>query len=36
MRRSSSPSVGAEDVAVHLERLLPGMTVNGRRAVVRE
>ena len=26
---------GAEDVAVHLERLLPGMSVNGRRAVVR-
>jgi hypothetical protein len=26
---------GADDVAVHLERLLPGMTVNGRRAVVR-
>jgi hypothetical protein len=27
--------VGAEDVAVHLERLLHGMTVNGRRAEVR-
>jgi hypothetical protein len=26
---------GAEDVAVHLERLLYGMTVNGRRAEVR-
>jgi hypothetical protein len=26
---------GAEDVALHLERLLPGMTVQGRRAVVR-
>ncbi len=26
---------GAENVAVHLERLLPGMPVNGRRAVVR-
>jgi hypothetical protein len=26
---------GAEDVAVHLERLLPGMSVHGRRAVVR-
>jgi hypothetical protein len=26
---------GAEDVAVHLERLLPGMAVNGHRAVVR-
>jgi hypothetical protein len=26
---------GAEDVAVHLERLLTGMTVNGRHAVVR-
>jgi hypothetical protein len=26
---------GAEDVAVHLERLLAGMTVNGRRATVR-
>ncbi len=26
---------GAEDVAVHLERLLEGMTVNGRRATVR-
>lgn len=26
---------GAEDVAVHLERLLTGMTVNGRRATVR-
>jgi hypothetical protein len=26
---------GAEDVAVHLERLLNGMTVNGRRAIVR-
>jgi hypothetical protein len=26
---------GAEDVAVHLERLLPGMPVDGRRAVVR-
>jgi uncharacterized protein DUF4154 len=26
---------GAEDVAAHLERLLPGMTVNGRRVVVR-
>jgi len=26
---------GADDVAVHLERLLPGMTVNGRRTVVR-
>jgi len=26
---------GAEDVAVHLERLLPGMSVNGHRAEVR-
>jgi uncharacterized protein DUF4154 len=26
---------GAEDVAAHLEHLLPGMTVNGHRAVVR-
>lgn len=26
---------GGSDVAVHLERLLPGMTVNGHRAVVR-
>jgi hypothetical protein len=26
---------GAEDVAVHLERLLNGMTVDGRRAIVR-
>jgi len=26
---------GAEDVAVHLERLLPGMSVNGHRVVVR-
>ncbi len=26
---------GADDVAAHLERLLPGMTVNGHRAVVR-
>jgi hypothetical protein len=26
---------GAEDVAAHLERLLPGMTVNGRPATVR-
>jgi len=26
---------GAEDVAVHLERLLPGMSVNGRRVAVR-
>jgi len=26
---------GAEDVAAHLERLLPGMSVNGHRAVVR-
>ena len=26
---------GAEDVAVHLERLLPGMTVNGRQVTVR-
>jgi YfiR/HmsC-like len=26
---------GAEDVAAHLERLLPGMTVNDRRVVVR-
>jgi hypothetical protein len=26
---------GADEVAVHLERLLPGMTVNGRRATVR-
>jgi hypothetical protein len=26
---------GADDVAAHLERLLPGMSVNGRRAVVR-
>jgi len=26
---------GAEEVAVHLERLLPGMTVNGRRVVIR-
>jgi hypothetical protein len=26
---------GAEEVAVHLERLLPGMTVNNRRVVVR-
>jgi hypothetical protein len=26
---------GADEVAVHLERLLPGMTVNGRRAEVR-
>ena len=26
---------GAEEVAVHLERLLPGMTVNGRRVMVR-
>jgi len=26
---------GADDVAVHLERLLPGMSVNGHRAVVR-
>jgi hypothetical protein len=26
---------GAEDVAVHLERLLNGMTVDGRRATVR-
>jgi hypothetical protein len=26
---------GADDVAVQLERLLPGMTINGRRAVVR-
>ena len=26
---------GAEDVAVHLERLLYGMTINGRRAEVR-
>ncbi|HEY6124807.1 MAG TPA: YfiR family protein [Steroidobacteraceae bacterium] len=27
--------IGAEDVAVHLERLLPGMNVNGRPTVVR-
>ena len=26
---------GADEVAVHLERLLPGMTVNNRRVVVR-
>jgi hypothetical protein len=26
---------GAEDVAAHLERLLPGMTIQGRRALVR-
>src|SRR5678815_100191 len=26
---------GAEDVAAHLERLLPGMSVNGHRAEVR-
>jgi hypothetical protein len=26
---------GADDVASHLERLLPGMSVNGHRAVVR-
>lgn len=26
---------GAEDVAAHLERLLPGMSVNGHRAIVR-
>jgi len=26
---------GADDVAVQLERLLPGMTINGRRAIVR-
>jgi hypothetical protein len=26
---------GAEEVAVHLEHLLPGMTVNGRQVVVR-
>ena len=26
---------GADDVAAHLERLLPGMNVNGRRAEVR-
>lgn len=26
---------GAEEVAVHLERLLPGMTVNNRRVIVR-
>lgn len=26
---------GAEDVAAHLERLLPGMSVNGRAVVVR-
>jgi hypothetical protein len=26
---------GADEVAVHLERLLPGMTVHGRQAVVR-
>jgi uncharacterized protein DUF4154 len=26
---------GAEDVAVHLERLLPGMSVDGRRVAVR-
>lgn len=26
---------GADEVAVHLERLLPGMTVNGRHATVR-
>ena len=26
---------GAEDVAVHLERLLPGMSVDGHRVVVR-
>ena len=26
---------GAEDVAVHLDRLLPGMSVNGHRVVVR-
>ena len=26
---------GAEDVAVHLEHLLPGMSVNGHRVVVR-
>lgn len=26
---------GADDVAVQLERLLPGMAINGRRAVVR-
>jgi hypothetical protein len=26
---------GAEEVAVHLERLLPGMTINGRPATVR-
>jgi hypothetical protein len=26
---------GAEDVAAHLERLLPGMSVNGHRAMVR-
>ncbi|HEU4780772.1 MAG TPA: YfiR family protein [Steroidobacteraceae bacterium] len=37
--KSDAPFViavsGAEGVAVHLERLLPGMTINGRRAVVR-
>ena len=27
--------IGAEDIAVHLERLLNGMTVNGRHATVR-
>ena len=26
---------GSEDVAVHLERLLPGMSVNGHRVIVR-
>jgi hypothetical protein len=26
---------GADEVAVHLERLLPGMTINGRHATVR-
>ena len=26
---------GADDVAAHLERLLPGMSVNGHRAIVR-
>ena len=26
---------GAEEVALHLERLLPGMTVNNRRVIVR-
>jgi hypothetical protein len=26
---------GSDDVAVHLERLLPGMSVNGHRAIVR-